>query len=159
MEIRLCANEKCNNSVPPSKNKGITRIYCHRRCSAAVASRNYYARECGADGDGMLKEQNGQQYVSRRVAMTYQAAETRFKKHLRDCANSKDGQCTARLDPYDHRRECLIHAVLREDWDQLRRKARGEVWERECTTENGFWKPEEETKRLRNASQGLPTGP
>ncbi len=144
-EIRLCGNNggehgtPCNNPVPPSLNPGRKRLYCSAQCKDAVAQRRYRGRNRGTDGEGMVQELYGQPYCVRTVTPTHQAAENRFKRHLKSCMLSDGGPCKSRVDPYDRRRLCIVHAVLREDWDQARRAAQGRTWKREVTNERGFW--------------------
>lgn len=134
----VCRNETCSNMVPPSRFRGKPRVYCSLRCSTQHWSREYYRRRTGKTGDGLYKTINDQPYISRIKPPTAQAAETRFKNHLEKCA-VHGGKCPARFDPFDLKRECLMHAVLREDWDEIRRAGKGMVFTRRVTTDNGFW--------------------
>lgn len=143
--LTLCKNEKCVRQVPKSLNSGVPRLYCSIRCRVAQNARQQYKRERGSDGSGMIQTATtGLNYVSRKMAGSAKAAETRFKSHLIDCLLSEDSmkRCPARFDSYDVKKLCLIHAVLREDWDELRRAEAGKHWERERTTATGFWKDE-----------------
>ncbi len=138
-QITLCKNVYCSQPVPDSLNKGVKRKYCSAQCSNRQAQRDYRARSGGSSGDGAIGVVNGHPFVRRTMAPTAKAAEKRFKDHLLNCAVGGGGVCPGRIDPYDRRRLCLIRAVLREDWDQLRRAEQGTPWERVVTNENGFW--------------------
>lgn len=145
-QINLCKNNICSQPVPDSLNKGVERVYCSARCASQQSQRNYRARSSGASGDGAFGIINGHPYVRRQIAPSVAAAEKRYKAHLLNCSVAKGGPCPSRTDPYDHHRLCLIHAVVREDWDQLRRAEDGKLWKREKTTENGFWIDAEEAR-------------
>lgn len=139
MPVKMCGNEKCIQLVPESINSGVTRKYCSYRCGQAAASRRYRARNNGQTGEGLIHVVDGRPWLKRTMAPTSAAAEARFRKHLKGCAAYNGDPCPARLDPYDRKRECLIHAVLREDWDQLRRAENGVIWKRVMTSEQGQW--------------------
>lgn len=137
--MQLCENEKCLSPVPVSKNVGRPRKFCSIRCRNATHARRYYARESGSDANGELREVNGEPCVFRMKAPNLAAAKSRFMKHLLDCANNEGGKCPARFDVYDDKKACLIHAVLREDYDEIRRREGHLPFERLKTTETGFW--------------------
>lgn len=140
-ETRLCRNERCQNVVPPSKGPR-ARIYCSIRCRQRQSALDYYHRQMGR-GDGKIRiGEDGKPFVFRVIVKDHRAAERLYKEHLTNCVNSTEGngKCPARWDPYDWKRQCQIHAVLREDWDELRR------WEvhhvkrpRTQTTSDGYW--------------------
>lgn len=140
--ILLCKNETCVQPVPPSKNPGRPRVFCSYRCKNQYFVRQGYRREKGTTGDGLYATINGRPTITRIKAPTAKAAEARYKKHLKDCSISTDqyNRCPGRLDPYCTKRLCLIMAVLREDWDELRRAEDGKLWERLLTTSSGQWK-------------------
>ena len=46
-KTHVCANRRCSNLVPRSKNLGVERLNCSRRCTMAVSARRYQAREGG----------------------------------------------------------------------------------------------------------------
>ena len=140
--LKICANEKCPNLVPESLNPGIERKYCSAQCANAVNMRRYRARNSGAQGDGMIRTVGLYPCVHRTISPSAHAAETRFKKHLEHCMVNEGGPCSARFDVYDRKHECLVKAVLREDWDQLRRAEQGRRWTRIETTEQGMWASE-----------------
>jgi hypothetical protein len=107
-------------------------------CERAYHRTAYVQREQGKNGT--LAVVDGVPIVRRIMSATARDAESRYKGHLRDCAASGGAGCLARIiDPYDRRRICLIRAVLREDWDQLRRADRGMPFKREVTTADGRW--------------------
>lgn len=138
-QITLCKYEECSNPVPDSLNKGVKRLYCSYRCQNLQNQRNYRRRNNGASGDSLFGTVNGYPYVRRTMSPNAKVAEKRFKAHLTGCVIAGGGPCVGRTDPYDRLRKCLIRAVLREDWDQLRRAEQGTVWNRELTTITGFW--------------------
>jgi hypothetical protein len=138
-QITLCKFEECSQPVPDSLNKGVRRLYCSPSHQNLQNQRNYRRRLGGAMGDGLYGTVNGHPYVRRIMAPTAKVAERRFKAHLTGCVQAGGSPCAGRTDPYDRRHLCLIKAVLREDWDQLRRAEQGTVWARIETTETGFW--------------------
>lgn len=152
--LKVCKNEKCPQIVPPSRNTGVERIYCSYKCANAVAQRRYRGRRNGTLLDGSIRLVGEFPQLKRDIAATAATAETRFKTHLKRCHVSEGGPCIARFDPYDRKRECLIHAVLREDWDQLRRAEAGRVWDRIDTTQQGMWKESAAAIRARYVEAG-----
>lgn len=142
-ETRICASETCTATVPPSKKGGRARIYCSFECQRRQNARRYYRDHYAGDAGGIQRESpDGRPFVYRVVVKKANAAEKAYKSHLLSCENSDDGsgKCPARWDTYDWKRECLIHAVLREDWDELRRWERDHTrWKRVQTTPDGYW--------------------
>lgn len=141
MAIRVCKNDGCGKTVPLTK--GTTpRVYCSIRCRAQFNAREHYNRSIGKGANMLRTDANGELYVIRHRAKNAKGAETAFKNHLVNCESGDDvGKCPARFDPYDTKKQCLIHAVLREDWDEQRRKeVHGVTWERVATTDTGYWK-------------------
>src|SRR5207302_1117295 len=60
--------------------------------------------------------------------------------HDASCAARDYRWCLAHwFDVYDVHGVCLIHAVLREDWDQIRKAEKGLPYGREATTADGRW--------------------
>ena len=141
-EIALCKNEKCSQLVPPNKNRGRKREYCSLRCKSAKGARDRYARENGSTNDSAVGDFYGLAFVRRTKAITEEMAEGRFRKHLVECPLSAGGPCKSRNEPYDQNKLCLIHAVLQEDWAELRRKSKNIPYKRKMTTDNGFWADE-----------------
>ncbi len=137
--IKMCKNETCVQMVPPSLNSGVERLYCSWKCQNAQNQRNYRRRRSNENGDGVIRLAGTVPFLRRAIALNSKSAEKRFKKHLQSCVLNDHGKCPARLDPYDKQRLCLVKAVLREDWDQLRRAEQGRVWVRELTTIDGMW--------------------
>jgi hypothetical protein len=79
-------------------------------------------------------------------------AEERYKKHHESCPLNNDGPCPGARDAYGLDRLCILKAVYLEDWNQLRAKEKGlDPYIRYLTTEDGYWLPEEETKRIRGS--------
>lgn len=138
-QLHLCENPHCSQPTGDSLNPGVKRKYCGYRCANQVSQARYRARSRGTAGDGEVGVVSGHPFVNRTMAPSAAAAKVRYHHHLEHCFLAKGGRCPARIDPYDLKRQCLIHAVVREDWDQLRRAESGIPWAREKTTENGFW--------------------
>lgn len=139
--IRICKNERCVNIVPPSANPGRPKLYCRRKCKDAQGARNAYWKEKGV-GTGLQKTYLDLPYVDRYKATTVTAARDKFVKHLTDCPNTTSQffkTCPSENDTYDTKRLCLIHAVLREDYYELRDKHENPPFVRKVTSDNGFW--------------------
>lgn len=139
MQIQMCKNVKCINVVPPSRNSGVPRLYCSIRCRRAQGARDSYNREHANPGVGGLRVLNGHPYVERTISSTAAAAFTRLKKHIDTCVLNDNQRCRAYNDVYANKKLCIIHAVLAEDWHQLRRAEKGSHYDRIRTTDNGFW--------------------
>ena len=151
---QLCANDRCTNLVPPSKNPGIERIFCDPICARRYHQRLYSARNAYGVGSLERNRETGEQVqFNRRRPDTLAKAETRYHAHIQRpepdgepvCPNATDetrGRCPAHIlgDYYSQKRLCLIYAVLVEDMKEQAAKSRGEFYYRQWTTPDGRWK-------------------
>lgn len=143
-QLSMCKNDRCTNIVGPSLNPGVKKLYCHPACARRHHSRMAYQKEAGGTGAGMLLVDAGMRaQVNRRLPVSVKAAEARFKMHNDDCAIAKrrggDANCPARFDPYDKKKQCLIHAVFNDDWAQMMAAEDGRPAVRGMTTLDGHW--------------------
>lgn len=140
--MRVCQNDTCINLVTPSRNPGVTKLYCTTRCQRRQASRNAYKKDQGIDDKLHLEE--GVEVLYRKMPSAATIAEARYKMHLMRCPKGADrfseyGRCPGRNDPYAKAKLCLMQAVFLEDWNTLRRREKGIPYERELTTVTGTW--------------------
>lgn len=135
----LCKNDRCSKLVPPSKNAGVPKLFCEPRCARRFHSRQQYSRDTGAAGSGMLFVNSlGQAQVNRRISLTSKAADARLRTHLTFCGLT-GGPCPSRTDPYGRQRQCLVGAVLSDDWSQLKDTEEGKPVRRYATSQDGRW--------------------
>ncbi|MDE1850047.1 MAG: CGNR zinc finger domain-containing protein [Candidatus Micrarchaeota archaeon] len=153
--LKICANPKCNNIVPASKNPGVPRKFCSGRCAHRYHSRAYYEREMGSEGKGMLKvNDDGISYVSRTPAPNAKAATKRRTAHDEHCAVHGGGPCpAATIDFWNRKKVCLVRAVLMDDERELSRRENPILKPpyRLCTSRNGYWLSDDEQERVKQA--------
>lgn len=142
MTTIICKNDKCFRVVPPSKNKGVPRLFCEERCRNRYNARlNYQRQTKGASFLGLRNVTNdGYPKVNRKISPDAKVAERRVKEHGDNCTGPGK-MCEAKLhDAYNTKKLCLIRAVFTDDWLELMYGEEGKVKEREMTTPDGMWK-------------------
>ena len=146
---KMCKNDQCGNIVGPSKNKGINKVFCNRRCAQRFYSRAYDRRKRGTTGQYLERDPRNQRPTrfERQKPLSQKMAEFRYNRHKEEgkCPNASpdtSNRCPGILDPYskDKVLRCLIYAVLVDDmkerWDK--------EYHRQCTTHDGRWIDESE---------------
>ncbi len=146
---KMCKNDQCANIVGPSKNKGIRKVFCKRRCAQRFYSRAYDRRKRGTTGQYLERDPRNQRPTrfDRQKPLSQEMAEFRYEKHKTEgkCPNASpdtSNRCPGVLDPYSKNKilRCLIYAVLVDDmkerWDK--------EYLRQYTTHDGRWIDESE---------------
>lgn len=156
--LKVCANDRCNNLVPMSRNPGVERKFCSARCRQRYHARMQYQREAGSEGVGMVRiATDGKVYVHRTMAPTAALSQKRFLAHNENCAITGGKRCPATVDDaHDHKRKCLVHAVLQDDWRQRMREedGRGAPF-RLRTTQSGRWLTDFEAEQVERVYLGM----
>ena len=161
----VCANLRCPNLVPQSKNPGVTRIYCNRRCGLHVIGRKHDAKRGG--GRVLLRDPMGRLYaIVLRRSYSQQKARERFYEHLdgllERCPEANEASnfhCPGRFNPNCYSlatwsryhqggpwpNVCLIYATLKDHYKLAYHADRARTPERDYTIGRGEhwrWKDE-----------------
>jgi hypothetical protein len=150
----ICAADKCQKVVEPSRYEGVRKIYCSRRCGNRTAQKAYYQRT-RAQLKGIPVLDVSTRKVNRVKPTNVEVAEAIYRKHT-ERVNLEKGlgcpqatpetafRCPSRGDPFSQNKTCLIYAVLADDMKECWAKERGETYLREWTTNDGRWIDETE---------------
>ena len=149
---QICRNDYCVNVVTPSKNIGVKKVFCSRKCRKLQANRNYQRRRRTGTDWTLVQDQLGRDVrVSRAHPVSEEIAEAMYKIHIGpgskdehpcpSAAEESRWRCPAHMyqDYYSKERRCLIYAVLVDDWKGWMAKNRGEFYIRQFTNLDGTW--------------------
>ncbi len=167
--VHVCKNLRCPNLVPKSKNIGIEKIFCSRRCMRLTAQRKHDA----VRGSGRVEQRDvqGRLYaVIKRKGATVERARKSMEEHLdglKDrcpeanqisnfhCPGRFNPNCMS-LDKWSRWREtgpwpgaCLIYATLKDHYKTLYYAERATEAERMYTVGRGEeWRWRDEGEML-----------
>lgn len=155
--VHVCVNTRCPNLVPKSKNPGIDRIYCSRRCNVLVIQRRQDAKR--SERIHEQKDMMGRLYqVTMRKQTTVGASKRKYEEHLdglKDrCPEANEASnfhCPGRFNPNCYSRTtwtryheggpwpgaCLIYATLKDHYKTMYYAERAKNTERVYTVLRG----------------------
>ena len=143
---RMCANDRCTNMVPISENIGVEKKFCSRGCAHKYHNRMHERRQREKAGWFLERHRisGAQLHFARTRPKDVAQATRRYKSHLNPevCPNATGKKrCPSHVeaDYYSERRLCLPYAVLVDDLYEQLALARGELYLRRWTTEDGRW--------------------
>lgn len=165
----VCANLRCPNLVPKSKNRGAPRIYCSRRCGMLVVGRRQDAKRGG--DQALLRDPLGRLYaVVLRRPRSVQKARAMFYEHLDgliercpEASEASNFHCPGRFNPNCYSLTtwsryhqggswpgaCLIYATLKDHYKLAYHADRARTPDRDYTLGRGeHWRWKEENAML-----------
>ena len=157
----ICANLKCPNLVPRSKNSGKPRIYCDRRCALLVVGRRHDAKR-GSGRDYKYDVLHRLYAVVIRRLQSKKASRERFLEHLdglKDrCPEANEAsnfKCPGQFNPNCYSKAtweryhqggpwpgaCLIYATLKDHYKTMYYAEAGQDIDRDYTVGRGeYWR-------------------